>query len=178
MNTGCKMENFIEISPLDERIGNAARLIGKEKMLLTAGSLAEGYNTMTASWGMYGFLWKKPVCACFIRPQRYTRVFAAACDYLTLTFFGGKNEDALAYCGSHSGRDADKAKECGLRPISVMDGRAVTFDGARLVLILRKMYVSRFEREDFLDSSALSEYESGDFHHVYICEVVQALAGK
>ena len=59
-----------------------------------------------------------------------------------------------------------------------MDGRAVTVVGARLVLILRKMYVSRFEREDFLDSSALSEYESGDFHHVYICEVVQALAGK
>ena len=35
---------------------DAFRLIGKEWMLVTGGTLENGYNTMTASWGGIGWL--------------------------------------------------------------------------------------------------------------------------
>ena len=39
---------------------NAFDLIGKEWMLVTAGT-EDKFNTMTASWGGVGILWNKPV---------------------------------------------------------------------------------------------------------------------
>ena len=54
---------------------DAFRLIGKEWMLVTGGTLENGYNTMTASWGGIGWLWNKPVAFVFIRPERYTYDF-------------------------------------------------------------------------------------------------------
>ena len=32
----------------------------------------ERCNTMTASWGGLGVLWRKPTAAIYVRPQRYT----------------------------------------------------------------------------------------------------------
>ena len=48
---------------------NAFDLIGKEWMLVTAGT-TDKYNTMTASWGGIGWLWNKPVAFIFIRDRK------------------------------------------------------------------------------------------------------------
>ena len=50
---------------------NVFKLIGKDWMLITAGT-RESFNTMTASWGGMGVLWDKKVCFAFVRPTRYT----------------------------------------------------------------------------------------------------------
>ena len=49
------MNNFYEISP--KEAGNAVSLIGDGWMLVTAGNLKDGYNTMTASWGAISSTW-------------------------------------------------------------------------------------------------------------------------
>ena len=108
---------------------NPFHLIGKEWMLITAGT-EEKYNTMTASWGGLGVLWSKNVCFCFVRPQRYTLPFLMEQDRFTLSFFTEDYRDALTYCGRHSGRDVDKAKEIGLRPF-FLKPNLVTFEQAR-----------------------------------------------
>lgn len=51
--------NFKEITP-EELNFNPFTKIGKEWMLITAGD-ANGFNTMTASWGGAGVLWNKNV---------------------------------------------------------------------------------------------------------------------
>ena len=91
---------------------NVFSMIGEQWMLVTAGT-AERCNTMTASWGGLGVLWGKPVATVYIRPQRYTLEFVEREDCFTLSFFGEEYRKALALCGSKSGRDVDKVKECG-----------------------------------------------------------------
>ena len=147
--------------------------IAKEWMLLTAGTKETGYNTMTASWGGLGVLWGKNVAFVFIRPQRYTAEFADSGDTVTLSFFPEEYRSAQSFCGSHSGRDYDKAKETGLTPIAT-DSGAVTFREAKLVLEGKKLYRDVLKKESFISSEALSHYKAEDYHYVYVYEITDA----
>ena len=91
---------------------NVFSLIGDQWMLITAGT-AERCNTMTASWGGLGVLWRKPVATIYVRPQRYTYTFLEKNPYFTLSFFGPQWKKQLAYCGAVSGREEDKFAACG-----------------------------------------------------------------
>ena len=97
---------FHEIAPktLTE---NVFSLIGDRWMLITAGT-PDHCNTMTASWGGLGVLWRKPMATIYVRPQRYTFGFIEQSDEFTLSFFGPQWKKALSYCGAVSGRDEDK----------------------------------------------------------------------
>ena len=176
------MTNFVQIKPT-EIMDNPFRLIGSDWMLVTSANNGDGleggvdYNTMTASWGGLGILWNKPVAFVFIRPQRHTFGFAEANDRMTLSFFGEEYREALTFCGRKSGRDYDKAKECGLTPVSDSSecGRAVWFGEARLVLKVRKLYSDVLKKECFKSEATLGNYPADDFHTVYVCEIEDVL---
>ena len=105
----------IEASEFKE---NIFETIGKEWMLVTGGT-KEDFNMMTASWGGIGWLWNKPVAFIFVRPERYTYEFLKKNRKLSLSFLG-KEEEArkiYSFCGSKSGRELDKVKETGLKPV-------------------------------------------------------------
>ena len=102
------MENFKQIDPA-EITDNFIRAIGREWMLVTAGN-RESCNTMTASWGLIGFIWGRPVAQFVIRPQRYTREFVDREERATLSFFSPEYRAALEYCGSRTGRTEDKIR--------------------------------------------------------------------
>jgi flavin reductase (DIM6/NTAB) family NADH-FMN oxidoreductase RutF len=155
-----------------EEIGNAITLIGNDWMLITAKDEENNRaNAMTASWGCMGVLWNKPVCVCFIRPQRHTFALAEKSDHLSLAFFGDKHRDALKLCGTKSGKDLDKLTASGLHT-SEKDG--VPFiEEAELVLFGRKIYVDDLKEDSFLDPSLLSHYR-GDYHRIYVLEIESA----
>ena len=106
------MKGYKEI-PADRMPGNVIEMIGRQWMLVTAGS-GEQCNTMTASWGGIGVIWGQPAATVYIRPQRYTREFVDAEPRLTLSFMGEEYRRALAYCGAHSGRTEEKIARAGL----------------------------------------------------------------
>ena len=83
------METFKEITP-EQITDNVFKLIGKEWMLIAAGN-SDGFNTMTASWGGFGVLWKKNICFCVIRPQRHTFKFIEENQTFSLNFFENKS---------------------------------------------------------------------------------------
>lgn len=176
------MNHFRSIKP-EELSGNPFRLFDEDWMLVTAANPGEGlrggvdYNTMTASWGGMGILWGGPVAFVFVRPQRHTFGFTEANARMTLSFFGEEYRSALNFCGSKSGRDYDKAAECGLTPASDTDknGRAVWFDEAKLVLKVRKLYAEPFKAEAFLDEKARGVYPKDDFHTMYVCAIEEVL---
>jgi flavin reductase (DIM6/NTAB) family NADH-FMN oxidoreductase RutF len=164
---------FIEIHP-KEITDNIFSMLDDDWMLITAGN-EESFNTMTASWGTAGILWNKPVAICFVRPQRYTFNFMEKSDYYTLCFFTEKERHILDYCGSKSGRDTDKIKETGLKPVFTSDG-AIFYDQARLVLVCRKLYAARLEEQNFIVKKIISaNYPGKDFHKFYIGEIVKSL---
>ena len=154
---------------------NTFELIGKEWMLVTAGT-PEKFNTMTASWGGIGWLWNRPVAFVFIRPERYTHGFIEANEHLTLSFLGTseKMREALTLCGRVSGRDRDKVAESGLTPLTVGTD-SVTFEQARLVIEGRKLFKSPMKAEHFLDKEVLERWYNnqpgGSLHDVYVVEI-------
>ena len=167
------MEDFKPLAPQDIQ-DNPFQLIGKEWMLVTAGN-QEKFNTMTASWGGVGVLWNKNVCFIFIRPSRYTFEILEGSDNVSLSFFTEEYRDVLKLCGSRSGRDIDKCKETGLTPLALSRG-GVGFSQARLILNCRKLYYQDILPENFLDESLDKNYESGDYHRMYVCEITEVLS--
>ncbi len=153
--------------------GNAFEMIADGWMLVTAGTPAS-WNTMTASWGAMGELWKKKVCFAFVRPQRHTRSFMESSQRFTLSFFDEKYRPALEFCGSHSGRDVDKAAETGLLPFEPMTG-AVSFEQASLVIVARKIYTHDLDPSRFLEAGIQDCYPLFDYHRMYIGEVEKVL---
>ena len=133
---------------------------------------------MTASWGGAGVIWGKPAAAVFIRPQRHTFGFVENSDYMTLSFFDDDKKDVLSFCGKYSGKDTDKAAKCSLTPVFTDEngaGKSVYFNEASRVLVLKKMYAAPFKPDNFIDKSCLENYQAGDFHKAYICEIIRAL---
>ena len=155
---------------------NVFSLIGDQWMLITAGK-QDQCNTMTASWGGLGVLWGKPVATVYIRPQRYTLEFVEREDTFTLCFFGEQYRKALALCGSKSGRDVDKVKECGFT-VATAEG-APYFEEADLVLVCKKAYWQDMDPTHFLDGEIDSKWYPGkDYHRIFIGEIVEVLRKK
>lgn len=151
---------------------NFIEAIGKEWMLVTAGT-KDSFNTMTASWGGVGFLWNKPVVFVFVRPERYTHQFTEQHDFFTLSFLGEENKAIHKICGSTSGKEVDKVKETGLKPVESEKGN-ILFEQSRLSLECRKLYTSELKKENFLDEKLLKQWYDathGDYHTVYVAEI-------
>jgi flavin reductase (DIM6/NTAB) family NADH-FMN oxidoreductase RutF len=160
----------IEVNTLNPNVFEA---IGKQWMLVTAGN-RERCNTMTASWGGLGILWNKPVATAYIRPQRYTKQLMDAENCFTLSFLPEQYRKALAYCGSHSGRDVDKWAQSGLTP-AFTDSGVPYVAQAELVLVIKKQFCQRMDPKCILDEETRTKnYPNEDYHDIYIGEIIEA----
>lgn len=168
-------KSFIEIKP-EQFTDNTFKLIGSDWMLITAGTL-DSYNTMTASWGGFGILWNKNVCFCVVRPTRHTYNFIEKSGAFSLSFFDDKYRKALQFCGSHSGRDVDKAASTGLTPVAGDNG-TVYFNEARLVIECKKLYFQDIDPKNFMDIALDKNYPLKDYHRMYIGEISKSFFHK
>ena len=151
---------------------NVFKLIGKDWMLITAGT-RESFNTMTVSWGGMGVLWDKKVCFAFVRPTRYTFEFLEKSEVYTFSFLEEQYRDILMYCGTKSGRDVNKVIETNLTPI--FGNGTVFFAEARLVMECRKIYVQDITPGNFLDQTMNEYYPKKDYHRIYVGEIIRCL---
>ena len=164
---------FKKIDPkaLDKNVFSA---IGDQWMLITAGT-ASRCNTMTASWGGLGVIWGAPAATCYIRPQRYTKEFVDREEYFTLTFFGEEYRKALSLCGSRSGRDTNKVKECGFT-VRTAECGAPYFEEAELVMLCRKRFSQPMDPDRIPQELKTKWYPKKDYHILYIGEIIEVLA--
>lgn len=168
------MADFKKISPTDLS-DNTFRLIDKDWFLITAKDPTNGnINTMTASWGCFGILWNKPVAVVFIRPQRHTHGFVMKSERLSLSVLPEEFRTALRFCGTKSGKDCDKFKECGITAAYDENGTPYVAE-SRLVLLAKKLYVGKIEENGFLDPELLKNYPIKDYHSVFVCEIESVL---
>lgn len=162
---------FHEISAKEWQ-GNPFTMIGSQWMLVTAGK-PDAYNTMTASWGGVGVLWGKDVTFTFIRPTRYTYEFMEREELYSLSFFEESYRKQLNLCGTKSGRDTDKAKECGFEV--TFDFGAPVFRQASAALICRKLYAQNIDPALFVDDSLDRKWYQNDYHKLYIGSIETVL---
>ena len=149
------------------------RVFGTQNALLTAGA-RDVCNTMTIGWCQLGRLWSIPVCTVYVRPERYTYAFMESHDYFTVSVLPLSDRQTAQVCGTKSGRDIDKIKECGLT-LRRGAGDAPFFDEAEWVLVCRKLYAQDLDESCVLDERVLHHYGAkGGWHRAYTGEVVEA----
>lgn len=143
--------------------------------LLCSGT-KEHHNAMTISWGSLGSIWghsnqARSIVTVYVSPARYTYEFMEDEELFTVSFFSGDKRPALAYLGSHSGRDEDKLAKVELTPMT-LDG-AVGFEEAELSFVCRKIYSDPFDRERTPEDYKNGLYTQIPAHHFYIGEIIK-----
>jgi flavin reductase (DIM6/NTAB) family NADH-FMN oxidoreductase RutF len=145
----------------------------RQWLILAAGSFQDGdFNFMTVGWGGFGVMWKKPLAMVVVRPTRHTWQFMEKSDTFTLSAFPEEHRRKLSWCGAHSGRDTDKAKESGFTPVASRIASAPGFDEAELIIECRKSYFSDLDPAHFLDPATESNYPKKDYHRMYFGEIL------
>lgn len=127
-------------------------------------------NTMTIGWATLGYCWRKPVFMVAVRDSRHTFSLIEQADDFTVTIPSGDMHKQVMYCGTKSGRDRDKFKECEL---SAADGRTVTspiIDVPGLHFECRIVYKSAMDPADMTPEFE-PLYPDKDYHTLYFGEI-------
>jgi len=99
-----EMKDLEGIQKFMNRIEEGAFLVVKGK---------EKTNVMTIGWALIGFVWRRPVMMVAVRTSRFTHQLVEEADSFTVSVPSGDMKREINICGSKSGRDLDKFKECG-----------------------------------------------------------------
>ncbi len=157
---------------IDQLVLRPFHTLDKRWMLLTAGTLAGGFNPMTISWGALGTVWNKPFAMTLVRPTRHTYGFMEQGQDFTLSVFPeGMKKRVHGVCGTKSGRDIDKMEATGLTPIASAQIEAPGFDEAELILECRQIYRDDLDPSLFMDPEIHKLYDD-DHHRFWFGEVV------
>ena len=101
-------------------------------------------------------------------------------DYFTVSVLPESEKKTMALCGSRSGRDLDKIKECGLT-VRYGAGDTPYFAEAEAVLVCRKLYVQDMDPACAAagEEKILPYYgEKGGWHRIYTGEIVEAYSAR
>ncbi len=82
-------------------------------------TMGEKVNTMVIGWGGINVFWGKPIFIVPVRKSRFTHRQLEDSGEFTISVPLDQDKhlkSALAFCGSKSGKDYDKFKECGITP--------------------------------------------------------------
>jgi len=130
-------------------------------------------NTMTIGWGTVGFIWQKPIFTVAVRYSRHTHELISKAQEFTVSIPMNKDmKQALATCGTKSGKDIDKFKECGLtaEPGKVISTPVIGECG--LHYECKIVYKQAMEAAMASDDIHKTCYQKGDFHVLYYGEIV------
>jgi flavin reductase (DIM6/NTAB) family NADH-FMN oxidoreductase RutF len=136
-------------------------------------------NTMTIGWGNIGYIWGSPIFTVLVRESRHTHeLLENAKDFTVSVPLDNKMNKALGYCGSKSGRDFDKFKECNLDILDSKSVKSPAIGSCQMIYECKIVYKHPMDSE-LLDSEVKNEwYEKGDLHTIYYGEIVNCYCNK
>lgn len=144
----------------------------KQGAFLTT-KVGDEINTMTISWGSIGFVWGKPMFTALVRKSRHTyNLLEKAGEFTVSIPLSDNMKKELAICGTKSGRDVNKLKECSLQlgegkivSTPVIKGCGVHFE----CKVLYKQPMSPNLLDESVDNNS---YGNKDYHTIYFGEIV------
>ena len=148
------------------------KLMRKDGILLVAEGKDKKPNTMTIGWGFLGTMWAKPVFVVAVRHSRHTFKLLEESDSFTVCLPARGMAEALEFCGTKSGRDVNKLKQCNWTAVS---GKKVD---APYIKECPVHFECKIIYKDDLKSGALPNaledavYKTKDMHMLYYGEVM------
>lgn len=161
-----------------DNLEKAMKYLHKQGAFLTT-KVGDETNTMTISWGSIGFVWKKPMFTVLVRKSRHTHEFMEKAGEFTVSVpFDENMKKALGVCGSKSGRDADKIKECNLE---LQDGKSLStpvIKGCGVHYECRVVFKHDMAPNLLDEDIDNSMYDSKNYHTIYYGEIVNCYEDK
>jgi flavin reductase (DIM6/NTAB) family NADH-FMN oxidoreductase RutF len=128
-------------------------------------------NVMTIGWGLVGILWRKPVLMVAVRNSRHTFGVIEEADSFTVSVPTTDRQKELEFCGTRSGREVDKFKECRLATRNAEQVSSPVLDLPGYHYECRKLYASALDPQR-MDQALDELYPKKDYHTLYFGEIV------
>ena len=132
-------------------------------------------NTMTIGWGGIDIVWNKPLFVVYVRFIRDTYEMLEKSNEFTVSVPLEKDmKKELTYCGTKSGRDVDKIKECNL---SLAPGRVVNtpvLSDCELHYECKVIYKLPMDPELIPEDVKDRYYRNENYHMIYYGEIVDS----
>ena len=146
--------------------------MANEGILIAAPDAVGKLNPMTIGWGMFGWIWSRPIFTVLVRPSRYTYDCVEAAGDFTVNVQPPGREDIANLCGTASGRDHDKMAELDLTPLP---SRHISSAGIAECPIVFECKI--VHRNDILPPELAADitehyYPDGDYHRVYFGQIM------
>ena len=152
----------------DALSGNGALLVALDK---------NGHaNPMTIGWGQVGIVWSRPMFSVLVRKSRYTySCLLETPDFTVNVPASGTLSKELLYCGTESGRDADKTAACGLTFKQAQKVRTPIIEQCQVHYECKVVLRKQLSVADFSAPAILDEYyQDNDHHMIIIGEIIAA----
>ncbi len=139
-------------------------------LLLMAG--VDYSNPMTIGWAVIGRIWRKPILQVLVRPSQFTFHLMEEYNNFTVNVPTDDMNKIVGICGTKSGRDINKIKECNL---TLEKGIKVDVPSIKECHI---HYECRTVHKNIvlpaqIDSAIKNNYYSeDDYHTIYFGEIV------
>lgn len=132
-------------------------------------------NVMTIGWAQEGFIWGGPVMTVLVRPSRHTHsMMENAAHFSVCVPRRGEMKKELAFCGTKSGREYDKARACGLKLIEGKAKDIKYIDGCGLVYQCEICGKTALKTETLAADVLKKYYPDKDLHTLYFGKILKA----
>jgi flavin reductase (DIM6/NTAB) family NADH-FMN oxidoreductase RutF len=141
-------------------------------ILLASQDAGGKLNPMTIGWGVFGWIWARPVFTVLVRPSRYTFGCLEATGDFTVNVQAADRRDIVDLCGTTSGRDRDKMFELGLTPLPSRQITSAGIADCPLVFECRVVHKNDVLPPELSDDITTEYYPKGDVHRVYFGQIL------
>ena len=128
-------------------------------------------NTMTIGWANIGHVWRKPIMMVAVRLSRHTFSIIETAEDFTVSMPSSDMKKKIMFCGTKSGRDYNKFKECNLQ----------TSDSQKVITPIIKApglhYECKIVFKSAMDPTFLTDeyeklYPEKDYHTLYFGQIL------
>jgi len=155
-----------------EALEESLKVMGGMGLLLAAQDSAGKPNAMTIGWGSPGIIWGKPIFTVYVRPSRYTYRLIEETGAFTVCVPGEELKQAVAFCGSVSGRDHDKFAEMGLTAVPAAHVQAPLIEECPIQFECKVVHKNDVIPEELAQDIRTGAYPAGDYHRCYFGEIL------
>jgi flavin reductase (DIM6/NTAB) family NADH-FMN oxidoreductase RutF len=161
-----------KIADYRDHIEETIKAFNEERVLLVSRGKEGLPNVMAIGWGTIGILWRRPIFIVMVRPSRYTYKLIEETGEFTVNIATPELKEVVQYCGTVSGRDHNKFKEKQLTAIPSKEVKTPIIKECILHFECRVVYKNDLIPSELEKSIIQTLYPKGDFHRVYLGEIL------
>ncbi len=132
----------------------------------------EAINTMTIGWATIGYVWRKPIMMVAVRITRHTFSIIETAGDFTVSIPSSDMKKEIMFCGTKSGRDYNKFKECNLQTSDSQKAITPIIKVPGLHYECKIVYKSAMNPADLNKDYDAALYPEKDYHTLYFGEIV------